>query len=129
MSGSDAPRARSPRPGSPVRGSRTGRPIMAAFDLLGRRWTMRVIWELHVAGRPLTFRELRARCEELSSSVLTRRLHELSEGLLVTHDGTGYVLTPSGQTLVASMQPLIDWSHDWGRTIAGQQKPQKRTAK
>ena len=28
-----------PRPGRAVRGSTTGRPIMAALDLLGRRWT------------------------------------------------------------------------------------------
>ena len=38
--------ARTPRPGRPVRGSQTGRPIMALMDLLGRRWTLRVIWEL-----------------------------------------------------------------------------------
>jgi len=30
-----------------VRGSRSGRPIMALLDLLGRRWTLRIIWELH----------------------------------------------------------------------------------
>ncbi|HJV56497.1 MAG TPA: transcriptional regulator, partial [Methylomirabilota bacterium] len=38
--------ASTPRPGWPVRGSRTGRPIMALMDLLGRRWALRVIWEL-----------------------------------------------------------------------------------
>ena len=34
------------RPGRPVRGSRTGRPVMALLDLLGRRWTLRVLSEL-----------------------------------------------------------------------------------
>lgn len=29
-----------------MRGSRSGRPIMALLDL-GRRWTLRIIWELH----------------------------------------------------------------------------------
>ena len=29
-----------------VRGSRSGRPIMALLDLLGRRWTLRILWEL-----------------------------------------------------------------------------------
>ena len=29
-----------------VRGSRTGRRIMALLDLLGRRWTLRILWEL-----------------------------------------------------------------------------------
>jgi hypothetical protein len=33
-----------PLPGRAVRGSTTGRPIMALFDLIGRRWTLRVIW-------------------------------------------------------------------------------------
>ena len=37
-----------------VRGSRTGRPIMALLDLLGRRWSLRILWELR--GAPLTSR-------------------------------------------------------------------------
>jgi len=43
-----------PRPGRPVRGSRTGRPIMALLDLLGRRWVLRILWELREAGYGLT---------------------------------------------------------------------------
>ena len=39
-----------PRVGRPVRGSRTGRPIMVALDLLGRRAALRVLWELREAG-------------------------------------------------------------------------------
>jgi len=35
-----------PRPGRVVRGSATGRPLMAALDLLGRRWALRILWEL-----------------------------------------------------------------------------------
>jgi L-alanine-DL-glutamate epimerase-like enolase superfamily enzyme len=38
-----------PKPGKPVRGSQTGRPIMALLDLLGRRWTLRLLWELRMA--------------------------------------------------------------------------------
>ncbi len=66
-----------PRPGAPVRGSATGRPIMALFDLASRRWTLRVLWELSQAGESVTFRELRARCADMSSSVLTKRVAEL----------------------------------------------------
>ena len=43
-----------PVPGTPVRGSRTGRPLMATFDLLGRRWMLRVLWELRTG--PIGFR-------------------------------------------------------------------------
>jgi DNA-binding HxlR family transcriptional regulator len=53
-----------PRPGAPVRGSATGRPIMALLDLLGRRWALRIIWELR--DGPLTFRDLQAACDGMS---------------------------------------------------------------
>ena len=57
-----------PLPGTPVRGSRTGRPMMALPDLIGRRWTLRVLWELR-AG-PARFEELRGRCDEMSTSAI-----------------------------------------------------------
>jgi DNA-binding HxlR family transcriptional regulator len=34
-----------------VRGSKSGRPIMALLDLLGRRWTLRILWELREGNR------------------------------------------------------------------------------
>ena len=88
---------------------------MAAFDLFGRRWTLRVIWELHQARGPVTFRDLRVRCGDISSSVLTRRLSELSGASIVTHTGNGYVLTDLGEDLVHAMSPLLDWSRAWER--------------
>ena len=50
-----------------VRGSRTGRPIMALLDLLGRRWTLRIAWELR--DGPLTSRALRTACDDASPTV------------------------------------------------------------
>ncbi len=44
-----------------VRGSKSGRPIMALLDLLGRRWMLRIIWELR--NGPLTSRALRQACD------------------------------------------------------------------
>jgi DNA-binding HxlR family transcriptional regulator len=108
-----------PRPGRAVRGSKTGRPIMALFDLLGRRWTLRVIWELSQTDRSLTFRALRDRCEEMSSSVLTRRLAELSSAQLVTRTAHGYALSELGRSLVAGMEPLLEWSQSWARALDG----------
>ena len=90
---------------------------MALFDLVGRRWNLRIIWELHQAGGPLTFRELRAACGEISSSVLTRRLHELGDALITTHTGAGYALTATGEGLVDSMGPLLDWSRAWSKEL------------
>ena len=65
-----------------VRGSATGRPIMALLDLLGRRWSLRIIWELR-DDRSLTSRALRTACDEASPTVLQTRLSELREAGLV----------------------------------------------
>ena len=108
---------RTPRPGQAVRGSETGRPIMALFDLAGRRWTLRVLWELMQADEPVTFRTLRDRCAAMSSSVLTRRVAELRDAQLVERNADGYALSPLGRDLVVSMQPLVEWSERWARRL------------
>src|SRR5712672_3546902 len=78
---------------SAVRGSRSGRPIMALLDLLGRRWSLRIIWELR-EDRSLTSRALRAACDEASPTVLQTRLTELREaGFVELKPASGYRLT------------------------------------
>src|SRR5438876_11867731 len=88
-----------PRPGASVRGSRTGRPIMALLDLLGRRWALRVIWELRRDS--LTFRELQKHCDRMSPSVLNQRLAELrTAGVVEASSDGGYTLTEDGLSLL-----------------------------
>ena len=114
MAASD-PRARkrTPLPGTPVRGSLTGRPAMALLDLLGRRWALRVLWELRLADAP-TFRELQARCDGVSSSVLSDRLRELRDaGIVATEGRAGYLLTPEGRELLQALAPLDAWAKRW----------------
>ena len=107
---------KTPAPGRRVQGSRTGRPIMALIDLLGRRWAMRVIWELRDAR--LTFRALQEACDAVSPSVLNERLRELRESRLVDLvDSEGYGLTPLGRELLAVFLPLVEWSKRWARTL------------
>lgn len=106
-----------PRPGRPVRGSSTGRPIMALFDVLGQRWTLRIIWELQQA-EPLTFRALQARCEGMSSSVLSQRLETLRDVDLVTGGEGGYRLSGQGGELVEQLAPLLRWSERWAEQLA-----------
>jgi DNA-binding HxlR family transcriptional regulator len=109
-----------PLPGRRVRGSATGRPIMAALDLLGRRWTLRIFWELR--GAPLTFRALQTACGGLSPSVLQERLAELAAATLVAagtrQDGAGYALTPLGRRLMPALSALDAWSRDWAAALA-----------
>lgn len=101
-----------PRPGQPVRGSRTGRPIMALLDLLGRRWQLRILWELREG--PLGFRALQQRCDGMSPSVLSQRLTELAAAGIVEQSPTGdYRLTGRGAGLLAALEPLNAWARTW----------------
>jgi DNA-binding HxlR family transcriptional regulator len=105
-------------PDRPVRGSTTGRPIMAALDLLGRRWALRILWELR--DGPLGARALRTRCDGMSSSVLYERLGELTAAGLVRQDDAGaYGLTDHGRSLHRAIGPLDAWSKRWAQAVAG----------
>ena len=108
----DIPRPDIPRPGRPVRGSDTGRPVMALLDLLGRRWTLRVLWELRTGPVP-SFRELQSRCGGVSSSVLTDRLAELREAGIVERADDGYRLSARGAELGQTVLQLARWAADW----------------
>jgi DNA-binding HxlR family transcriptional regulator len=96
-----------------VRGSRTGRPVMALLDLLGRRWTLRIVWELR-EDRALTSRALRKACDEASPTVLNERLKELREaGFVELGEAGGYTLTPLGRELSAHVMPLHRFAEKW----------------
>lgn len=102
----------SPLPGRNVRGSRTGRPVMALLDLLGRRGTLRLLWELR-DGRPQSFRLLRASADGISPSVMNNRLKELREARVVELAEAGYSLTRPGLELVRHLKPLSRWAEAW----------------
>ena len=85
---------------------------MAALDLLGRRWSLRILWELRT--EPLGFRALRQRCDAMSTSVLRQRLVELGDAGLVEQDGEQrYRLTNVGADLGVALRPLLQWSEKW----------------
>ena len=95
-----------PKPGKRVRGSATGRPIMALLDLLGRRMALRILWELR--DGPLNFRALQE-AAATNPSVLNARLAE--------HGPDGYALTQLGQSLLATLLPLHAWAEDWAKAL------------
>ena len=104
-----------PKPGRPVRGSRTGRPIMALLDLMGRRWTLRILWELREGTQ--RFRMLRERCEDPSPTILNQRLRELRDAGIVTLGDRGYSLTPEGRDLLNCLAPLTRWAERWAQRM------------
>ena len=105
-----------PQPGKPVRGSQSGAPLMAIFDLLGRRWAMGIIWQLHHG--PATFRVLQNACESISPSILNSRLKDLREAQLIERSLDGYQLTDMGRELFQLLLPFGQWSIEWATRIA-----------
>ena len=89
---------------------------MVLLDLLGKRWTLRVIWELHNGG-PATFRDLRKRCEEVSPTLLNSRLKDLRQLGLIDLGADGYELTKHGQSLSEKLAPLDAWANKWAKTL------------
>lgn len=103
--------AQATKPG--VRGSRSGRPIMALLDLLGRRWTLRIVWELREGA--LTSRALRTACDEASPTILQTRLTELREAGFVELTDDGYGLTTLGRELFQTFTPLNRLAERWSK--------------
>ena len=98
-----------------VRGSKTGRPIMALLDLLGRRWTLRIVWELREQAR--RFRELQEAIGA-SPTIINTRLAELRAARLVELDAaSGYRLTALGRELLKLFLPLHIWSEKWVKSL------------
>lgn len=111
-----------PVPGQAVRGSRSGSPIMALFDLLGRRWAMGVLWTLSERG-PSTFRALQEACETISPGVLNARIKELRSAGFLDQGPGGYQVTPLGQEVYDALLPLSRVSKVWAESIAGESGP------
>jgi DNA-binding HxlR family transcriptional regulator len=92
---------------------------MALLDLLGRRWALRILWELRDVSAP-SFRDLQERCGGISSSVLNARLRELRDaGIVMAEPGDGYHLTGHGHELLDALAPLDGWAKAWGRRSRG----------
>jgi DNA-binding HxlR family transcriptional regulator len=86
----------------------TSKRVMRALDVLGRRWSLRVLWELREG--PKNFRSLREACEDLSPSSLSQRLVDLKELGVVEAGEAGYMLTDSGKQLGNILGSLERWA-------------------
>ncbi len=102
-----------PIPGKPVRGSTSGAPVMALFDLLGRRWAMGIIWQL--SDGCLRFSELQKRCTTISPTILSSRIKDLLEAKLIEKTIDGYVLTHMGMALFKILEPFQEWAVNWSK--------------
>ena len=94
------------------------RPVESVLDLLGRRWALRLIWELRRSS--LSFSELR-RQTEISPSVLSTRLEELARAGVVERDsGRRYRLSGRGRELARLLYELNRWAEQPGVSSPGE---------
>jgi DNA-binding HxlR family transcriptional regulator len=90
------------------------RPVESALDLLGRRWALRLVWELRRSA--LAFSELRERTG-ISPSVLSARLGELTDARIVERDtGRRYRLSGRGRELARLLYELNRWAEQKHQT-------------
>jgi DNA-binding HxlR family transcriptional regulator len=84
------------------------RPVLDVLDLLGRRWALRLAWELRRDA--LTFSELRQRMA-VSPSVLSQRLRDLdAAGIVDRHADGHYRLSGAGHELARILYQLNRWA-------------------
>ena len=92
------------------------RAVESVFELLGRRWALRLVWELRRST--LSFSELRERTG-ISPSVLSARLRELVDSDVLERDvGRRYRLSGRGRELARILYELNRWAehqHETGR--------------
>lgn len=90
----------------------TERAVESVLDLLGRRWALRLVWELRRST--LSFSELRERTG-ISPSVLSARLRELVDSGVLERDGARrYRLSGRGRELARILYELNRWAEQAG---------------
>jgi len=96
--------------------SQAKRPIVALLDLISKKWILRMLWELDQG--PCTFRQLQARCGDISPTTINQRLKELQNAhLIIKQPKEGYALSDSGQELVALFIPVNTFAKKWIETL------------
>jgi DNA-binding HxlR family transcriptional regulator len=88
------------------------RAVDGVLDLLGRRWSLRLVWELRRST--LSFSELRER-SGISPSVLSARLRELADaGVVERAADRRYRLSGRGRELARILFELNRWAEAAG---------------
>ena len=89
--------------------------VSLAFSILGKRWNGMIVDAL--SAGPLSFAALRRSVEGISDAVLSDRLSELADAMLLTRVvepgppiSVAYSLTPGGEQLVPVLRQLGQWA-------------------
>lgn len=94
-------------------------PIAKAMELLGERWTLLLLRELHMGAS--RFNEFQRGLSLISPSILTKRLNELADAELILKKkipgqrGYEYFLTQAGKETLPLLKVVGEWGMRWAR--------------
>ena len=94
-------------------------PVAKAMDLLGERWTLLILRELHMGAT--RFNKLQRGLSLISPTVLTKRLNELAAAELILRKkipgqrGNEYFLTQAGKETLPLLKIVGEWGMRWAR--------------
>ncbi|MBN1275300.1 helix-turn-helix transcriptional regulator [Candidatus Woesearchaeota archaeon] len=92
--------------------------IYETMNIIGKKWSLLIIFELHRHG-PSSFNELKRQVKYITPKMLSRRLDELEEDGLVERRvldkplRTTLSLTPAGKDFVRILKAIKNWSLQW----------------
>jgi DNA-binding HxlR family transcriptional regulator len=93
------------------------RPIVQLIDILGKKWVLRILWELNEGS--CTFRTLQSRCGDISPTIINTRIKDLCSAQLVNKSPeSGYTLTQQGYELIELFYPINDFANRWVTSLA-----------
>lgn len=90
----------------------------AAADILGKKWTGRIIRVL--LGGPKRFKEIKEQIPEMSDKMLTDRMKELEAQEIIVRNvypdmpvRIEYELSPKGRDLQPVIESIQKWGESW----------------
>jgi DNA-binding HxlR family transcriptional regulator len=95
-------------------------PYAESIKLVGNKWSLQIIKELHLNNRPMRFNEFMKALKPVSSKTLSEKLKELnkcgvikkqivSETPVIIH----YSLTEKGKELTPVLDIMANWNRKW----------------
>jgi len=94
-------------------------PLAKAMELLGEKWTMLILRELHMGAS--RFNELQRGLTLISPTMLTKRLNELAASEIILRKkipgqrGSEYFLTQAGKETLPLLRGVGEWGMRWAR--------------
>jgi len=107
--------------------------LEAAFDVIGGKWKVLILWALH--PQPRRFGELKRLVPGVSEKMLIQQLREMEADGIVHREAyyeippkVEYSLTEFGASLQTALTPLCDWGSKHMKRIGAAHRPCESTA-